>query len=213
MSAVSIKEGDDVLAVIARSAPASAWVNGVGAIEDVEIAVEGAAEPVTETVAERVTLLSLSGPAAGPIMVAFARAAGDGVVVSGGRLVRARSGGVAIIVVPSGLVVAERHPHSSGATGGPRGASGERGAENPWASLLKRSAEDEDETAEMPRAGDRVDHFVFGLCEVMVVSGDRMKIRDVSPPQRLREIHVGAVKMLAPTEHDGHRVFKLVKRT
>ncbi len=73
--------------------------------------------------------------------------------------------------------------------------------------------EADDEAEESPRFGDYVDHFVFGLCEVMVVRGDRMKIRDVKPPAKLREIHTGAMKILRPVERDGRRVFPLVRRS
>ena len=47
----------------------------------------------------------------------------------------------------------------------------------------------------------------------MTVRGERMKIRDVHGPGRLREIHLTAVKVLAPTVEDGKRVFKLAKRS
>ena len=59
--------------------------------------------------------------------------------------------------------------------------------------------------------GQRVDHFVFGLCDVMVVREERMKIRDAAGG-KLREIHLRAVKVLKPTVEDGRRVFKLARR-
>jgi hypothetical protein len=69
----------------------------------------------------------------------------------------------------------------------------------------------DDEAEEAPKFGDRVDHFVFGLCDVMVVREERMKIRDAGGG-KLREIHLGAVKVLKPVEQDGRRVFKLARR-
>jgi hypothetical protein len=72
--------------------------------------------------------------------------------------------------------------------------------------------EDDDESDELPRYGDRVDHFTFGLCDVMVVRGDRMKIRDVHGTGRLREVHLRVLKVLHPEVRDGKRVFKLARR-
>ena len=70
---------------------------------------------------------------------------------------------------------------------------------------------DDDEADEAPRYGDRVDHFVFGLCDVMVVREERMKIR-AAEGGKLREIHLRAVRVLKPTVEDGRRVFKLARR-
>jgi hypothetical protein len=69
----------------------------------------------------------------------------------------------------------------------------------------------EDEATEMPRYGDRVDHFAFGLCDVMVVREGRMKLR-VLDGGNLREIQVSALRVLKPTLRDGKRVFPMVRR-
>ena len=80
------------------------------------------------------------------------------------------------------------------------------------AAAAARAAETEDESDVMPEFNDRVIHPVFGLCEVMVVKGERLKIRDVDGPHRLREIHLSVMKVMPPVERDGFRVFRLVKR-
>ncbi len=63
-----------------------------------------------------------------------------------------------------------------------------------------------------PRYGDRVEHFVFGLCDVMVVREGRMKIKEATGDGKLREIHLGAVTVGRPALQDGRRVFKLERR-
>jgi hypothetical protein len=177
--------------------PAATYVAASGWVEGVELSVTRSGADEVRTVPGRVALLSLSGPASGPLMVVVSTADGEGVV--GGRLLKARSAGVA---VGAGVPVAPPDPRRSA----PAAASG-------WGALAAIPREDDDETDEAPKYGDRVNHFVFGLCDVMVVRGERMKIRDVHGSGRLREIHLNAVKVLAPTVEDGKRVFKLAKRT
>ncbi|HEX4477759.1 MAG TPA: hypothetical protein VH142_21870 [Polyangiaceae bacterium] len=193
MPTFSIPVGEDVLAFFARlDAPADEWVNAVGIVEGVKLAVarpDGSDENVE--LAGRTTLLNLCGPRSGPLMAVFAGRVNDAAGVSGGRLLGARSAGVFASI-----------NNGAGASEVPVVAPPVSAAAHP----------DDDETEEMPRFGDRLEHFVFGLCDVMVVKGERIKIRDVAPPHRLREIHIGAMKLLAPTERDGHRTFKLVKR-
>jgi hypothetical protein len=115
--------------------------------------------------------------------------------LAGGRIVRGRATGVAVFV---------QEPARAADTGKPLPGKG-----TPLRSAPAGLADDEAEEA--PKFGDRIDHFVFGLCDVMVVREERMKIRDVGGG-RLREIHLGAVKVLPPVEQDGRRVFKLVRR-
>jgi hypothetical protein len=181
--------------------PADAYVVAAGWVEGVELTVTRSGADEVRAVPGRVALLSLSGPTQGPLMVVLSRSDGDGVV--GGRLLKARSAGVAVGVVAGATAAAEagrEKPEPKAAAGG-------------WAGLAAIQHDDDDETDEAPKYGDRVSHFVFGLCDVMVVRGERMKIRGVDGPGRLREIHLNAVKVLAPTVEDGKRVFKLAKRT
>jgi hypothetical protein len=132
-------------------------------------------------------------------MAVLARAAADGVKLFGGRLVKARSAGVSI-------AVEEWHALP------PQNPATPETAAPGWSGLAPNLPSDDDEADEVPKFGDRVDHFVFGLCDVMVVRGERMKIREVKGPGKLREIHVGPFKVLRPVEVDGKRVFRLMKR-
>jgi hypothetical protein len=226
MSARSLPDGEDVLAFIAGLG-AGAWVSAVGTLEGVELAVARGPEETAMPVPGRVTLLSLSGPKTGPLMATVSRADSDGVRVFGGRLVKARVSGSAFVFAEGeGTESTPARAESTGTRARPGAAPGAEAKTAPstagssppapsgsWASLAAMSEEPEDDEAdEAPRYGDQVDHFVFGLCDVMVVKGERMKIRDVHGPGRLREIHIGAVKVLRPVERNGRRVFKLVKR-
>ncbi len=70
----------------------------------------------------------------------------------------------------------------------------------------------DEETALEPEVGDLVHHFAFGLCEVLMVSGDRLKIRDVAETARVREISIERLKVEGPTEERGRRLFTLVRK-
>jgi len=185
-----VPEGEDVVAYLA-SLPdrPGRWVTGTGVVTDVVLSVLADTGEMPRALPGRLQLLSLSGPLDGPLMATVAVAGGQ---LEGGRLVRGRSAGVSVVVL---------EPAAS--------------ASAPAAAPTARSAApegDDDEAEEVPRYGDRVDHFVFGLCDVMVVREERMKIRDASGGGKLREIHLGAVKVLKPTVEDGRRVFKLARK-
>jgi len=199
---IRVPEGDELVAFIASLA-ADSYVTASGWVEGVELSVSRSGEDEVSAVPGRVALLSLCGAASGPLMVVLSRTDGDGVV--GGRLVKARAAGVSLAVVAGQSALAEAPL--------PAVERPSAGAAGSWTALAAIPRDDDDETDEAPKYGDRVNHFVFGLCDVMVVRGERMKIRDVHGPGRLREIHLNAVKVLAPTIEDGKRVFKLAKRT
>ena len=55
-------------------------------------------------------------------------------------------------------------------------------------------------------------HATFGLCDVMAVRGERLKIRDVNGLKRLREVSLSVLRVLPPRMQDGKRVFPLEKR-
>jgi hypothetical protein len=64
----------------------------------------------------------------------------------------------------------------------------------------------------MPERGDLVEHFAFGLCEVLNVTGDRIVLRDLRGPGRIREIASDRLEVTGPTEHDGKRLYRLTRR-
>ena len=211
-----VPDGEELVAYFA-ALPADAYVTAAGWVEGVELSVTRSGVDEIRAVPGRVALLSLSGSASGPLMVVLSRPDGEGVV--GGRLVKALSAGVAVGVI-AGRSAAAVAPGPRPAVPRAKESAAESGKPSPqptaqggWAAIAAIPQEDDDETDEAPKYGDQVNHFVFGLCDVMVIRGERMKIRDVHGPRRLREIHLNAVKVLAPTVEGGKRVFKLAKRT
>ncbi|RYE74577.1 MAG: hypothetical protein EOO74_11320 [Myxococcales bacterium] len=72
---------------------------------------------------------------------------------------------------------------------------------------------EDDESDEVPARGDLVDHFSFGLCDVIKAEGDRLHLRDVKGPGRIREVVSSALKVMpATTRPDGKRVFRLQRK-
>ena len=62
-----------------------------------------------------------------------------------------------------------------------------------------------------PEAGDMVDHFAFGRCEVMKSDGDRLHVK-IPRDGRLKEIAVEMLKVTAQGNVDGKRLFRLDRR-
>ena len=85
-----------------------------------------------------------------------------------------------------------------------------------WARAAAASAaaaSDSDEEGEQfPDAGDLVDHFAFGLSEVLMSDGDRLRIRDTKTPARVREVAVSMLKVSAPTMEEGKRLLPTFAR-
>jgi hypothetical protein len=85
-----------------------------------------------------------------------------------------------------------------------------------WAAVAHAAAaelaEDEDEEPQRPERGDLVRHFAFGLCEVLQDTGDRLKLRDLNGPGRIREIAVDMLEMSPAPVYNGKRVFKLSRK-
>jgi hypothetical protein len=73
-------------------------------------------------------------------------------------------------------------------------------------------AEERDEDEPLPERGDLVEHFAFGRAEVLSVDGERLVLRDLYGPGRIREIALDRLIVKGPLEHDGKRLFRLDKR-
>ncbi|HEU4410506.1 MAG TPA: hypothetical protein VFS43_34950 [Polyangiaceae bacterium] len=286
---LTLAPGSDLPSAITEGAAAlgpDAWVQAVGHVEAVElrIASEGA-DPV-RSLRGRFTLVSLAGPARGPLSATLARATDAGLELLGGQLVRARSAGVTALVTPA-LALEEAgpppdhvtrpaapRPAATAPAASPQAASppasptapppapspqapapprapappaasppaaspptapaasppaapapvaaGTPAAAAPstsWSQVAQASErddaddEDEDEGASTePEPGDRVDHFSFGLCEVLTSDGDRLRIRDLRGPGRVREIALAMLNIGPPTIKDGKRLFRLMRK-
>jgi hypothetical protein len=82
------------------------------------------------------------------------------------------------------------------------------------ASELAAEQAEADEDAKSPHRGDLIDHFAFGLCEVVTEEGDRLKLRDIRGPGRIREIVPEMLIIKGPTVHEsGKRLFRLLQRS
>ncbi len=182
-----VPHGAELLPALEETDGQDGWIQGVGRLESIEV-VTAAGENVVFTGAH--ALVSLAGPTSGPWMIVLSR--GDAGELLGGQLVRARSLGVSLA-----RFVTSQEKES-------------------WAAVAARAAAetagpDADESTELPKVGDRVDHFAFGICDVLHVRPNRMKIRSATGG-KLREISLEVVRVLPPTELGGKRVFGLVKR-
>jgi len=147
----TIPDGVDVSDFLGRLGLAEdAWITAVGTVSGVELAVAGEGGEVTRPLAGPATLISLLGPARGPLMAVLASAEAGAVA---GRLIRAVSGSVVFTVMSSAT-----NPPGSGPA---RSAAPPSGASKSTAPVADEEAD------ELPVQGDRIDHFVFGLCDVM----------------------------------------------
>ena len=209
-----VVEGEELVDALDRAVEDSeGWVMAVGAVEAVELRVAGKGDEPVRKLRGRFSLVSLSGPAGGTYLVSLARASDSGIELVGGALLRARAKAVSAVLLPADIEAAAEAPP-------PAEARPSRPPPEPvsrWAAIAAATAEaeqeeDDDEPKHRPTAGDLVHHFAFGVCDVLMSSGDSLKIRDVKGPARIREIRLDVLTVLAPTEQDGKRLFKLVRK-
>ena len=203
MSLNVVPPGKDLMAALSTLlSGAEGWISATGIVEEVQLRVAGAegARPL----AGRFTLASLGGPAGGPYGVVLSRVGDIGVDVVAGELSAARSLGVTVWLMgsarPAGRTQAPRAEESSG-WAAEASAHAEAQADDPY----------EDEPP-LPEAGDLVQHFAFGLCEVLMAADERLKIRDLKGPGRIREIRLEMLIVHGPTEKDGKKLFRLERK-
>lgn len=219
---VSVPSGEDLLQALTAIEP-ECWLQANGFVEGVEIKLPGEATDLTRTLRGRLALLSLQGPSQGPWMATFARHTDVGMELLGGQLLRARSQGVLLFVQPAVSQQVPRDPEPRREIVAPPAArpSPVPAASAPistqprtWADVAAASeAAEDEESDELPQRGDLVDHFAFGLCEVLKANGDRLLIRDVKGPGRNREIAVSALRVMPPRTQNGKRCFRLQRQS
>ena len=200
----TVAAGADLIAVLADLSGSDAWVSAAGYVEGVELRVAAETGDAVSELRGRFNLLSLAGPRGGPYAVTLARSSDAGMQVLGGELVRARSAGVTVTILPV-------------ARDAVRAASGQSRTAT-WATAAAASAataRDEPEPADeiLPDAGDLVQHFAFGVCEVLTSDGDRLRIRDLEGPRRVREVALSMLRVTGPTDSGGKRLFQLERRS
>jgi len=200
------------------------WVSATGHLEGVEVRVAGEGADPVRALRGRLTLLQLTGPLGGPFSVTLARATDVGIEVLGGVLVRARAAGVSLVVHPvaaplpaAARAVAATSPVrvEAAPAAAPADKTGAVWAAAAMASARARARDAQEEADDMPypEAGDLVDHFAFGKCEVLTSDGDRLRIRDLAGPQRIREVSLSMLKVAEVTESEGKRLFRLARKS
>ena len=233
---VSVGRGRDLISEIAEaSSGIEGWVQATGAVEGVEIRLAGEGANPVRAPRGRFSLVHLAGASGGPYGVTLARASDSGAEVWAGELVRATSDGVTLFIqpcshsralvepfVPAPEAKAAPAPVASTPKASPSASSPNNGPATPvpgdWAkaalasAVLRRAAEAEHEPL-VPEPGDLVEHFAFGLCEVLMGDDERLKIRDVNGPGRVREIRLDMLRVAGPDERSGKRLFRLARRS
>ena len=212
-----LPSGGDLLEQLASAfADRHGWIQATGFVEDIELRLSGTSSEVRRAFAGQFTLVSLGGPLGGPYGATLSRLENGTVSLLGGVLVRARSREVTAVCVGSSTPRAEAAvpaPVTKSAT--PTNPARPPGGSN-FASRIGAAAalSDEEDAAgsDTPERGDLVQHFAFGLCEVLSAAGERLVLRDAGGSGRIREIAIDRLAVTGPSEHDGKRLFRLERR-
>jgi len=214
---VSVPPGRELVEALNEAcAGVDGWVQAVGTVDTLELRVAGEGVHPRRALTGRWTLASLAGATGGPYAVTLARATKSGIEVFAGELLSGRSEGVTAVVDVIGAAASLAEPEPE-----PRPAPApapEPKVASSWASAAletaaaTREADEPDDEPEMPGPGDLVRHFAFGLCEVLMGDDERLKIRDLHGPGRIRGIRLDVLAVGVPTEQDGKRVFRLDRR-
>lgn len=224
MKLVEVDPGDDVVQTLA--AHPGSWITANGHVEGVEVRLPSEASDVTRALRGRWTLVSLMGAPPGPLTASLARSTDTGLELLGGVLVKARSAGVTAHVQRADrddALESEKQPTKPRreAPLAPREAMPEPPRQQAWSQVAAASdamvddapMSDDDDGDPNPAPGDRVDHFSFGLCEVLMSDGERLKIRDLKGPGRIREISLSALIVERTKSNGPKRGFRLLRRT
>jgi hypothetical protein len=218
---VTVADGENLLDALAEACgKADGWLAAVGHVDSVELRVAGEGADVRKQLRGRLTLAQLGGPYGGPYFATLSRHTSTGSELVAGQLLAARSAGVtATLWTAQGSVreLVDAAPARSEAAAEPAQAAVAAPAGSGWAAAAHAAAadlveEEPDEEPGRPERGDLVRHFAFGLCEVLQDTGDRLKLRDLNGPGRIREIAVDMLEISVAPVYNGKRVFKLSRK-
>jgi hypothetical protein len=216
---VTVADGENLLDALAEACgKADGWLAAVGHVDSVELRVAGEGADVRKQLRGRLTLAQLSGPFGGPYFATLSRHTSTGSELVAGQLLAARSAGVtSTLWVAQGSVreLVDAAPPRQEAAPAAEAPAPKAGAASGWAAVASAVAADlkeEEVEPAHPERGDLVRHFAFGLCEVLQETGDRLKLRDLHGPGRIREIATDMLEMSLQGEQNGKRVFKLNRR-
>lgn len=213
MSAVNeIEAGRDLIEALTELG--GGWLSATGLVEGVELRVAADGADPVRALRGRYTLASLLGPAGGPYGVVLGRASELGLAVVAGQLVAARSLGVTVSVSDAGGATTARSASPRPSPPPAERAAAPSPTQSQWSEAVAAATPEvvPDDEPLWPEAGDLVQHFAFGLCSVLMAADDRLKIRDLNGPGRLREIRAEVLKVYPPTERDGKRLFRLERK-
>lgn len=195
------------------------WIQATGFVDDIELRLGGDGADVRRTFRGRFALAELGGPLGGPYGATLSRMAGEKVEVLAGVLVRARSAGVQALCISAGdapsRVLAETPGGEELALpAAPSPGFARRPLVSAFAAKVGVASATPDEVAAelVPERGDLVEHFAFGISEVLSATGDRLVLRDLRGQGRTREISLERLNVNGPVEHDGRRLFRLSRR-
>ena len=214
---LKLPDGRGLIDMLAEAAgDLRGWVQASGFVEEIELRVAAEGADRRHALRGRFTLVSLSGPLGGPYAVQLCRWGAGDFELAAGELVSARTAGVSAILIPARILGEEPEFEQAAApaleTPTANGVSASKWAVQAAAAASARALPDEDEEQQSPERGDLVHHFAFGWCEVIMVSGARLKLRDLKGPGRIREIIIDVLDVAGPSEKDGKRAFKLTRR-
>ncbi len=220
---VTIADGENLLDALAEACgKADGWIAAVGHVDSVELRVAGEGADVRKQLRGRLSLAQLSGPYGGPYFATLSRHSSLGAELVAGQLLSARSAGVTATLWNAQGSVREvvdaappREQAGSEPDAAPKAAGAAVAAGAGWAAAAQAAVADlseEDDEPQRPGRGDLVRHFAFGLCEVLQDTGDRLKLRDLLGPGRIREIAVDMLEISPAPAHNGKRVFKLSRK-
>jgi len=217
-----LPSGGDLLEQLTSAfADRQGWIQATGFVEDVELRLSGTNSEVRRAFPGQFTLVALGGPLGGPYGATLSRLENGSVSLLAGVLVRARSREVTAMCIGSSAARVDASPPAPPA---PKPATKAAMPVNParppggsnFASRVGAAAalSDEEDAAgsESPERGDLVQHFAFGLCEVLSAAGERLVLRDAGGNGRIREVAIDRLAVTGPVEHDGKRLFRLERR-
>ncbi|MDP9035688.1 MAG: hypothetical protein M3O50_12860 [Myxococcota bacterium] len=221
---------DALTALLREERVVAGWLRGNGLVEDVQLRAFDAAlgaSSVVSRIAGPVPLLCLegsigtsAGEAGTSLRALLVRPTDRGPETIAGEIATARAIALDLFITsledvtfgqaaPWAAAVRASDPSERGPRMRSTAAAPPANAPMPTRPARARGAQADEP---MPETGDFVDHFAFGLCQVLKTDGDRIHLR-VGKEGRVREIAMEMLRVSRlPDAEDGTHQFKLERR-
>lgn len=202
---------------------ASAWVRATGVLADLEVR----AGDDTRRINGFVMVVSLDSSYQGELVLrgVFTRDTGASIETFAGEIVRARvvTLDAVITVLEAGPAPERTKPPTPAWTGAiDASARSPEPSPKPQPVLAARTdpmpvpppkirRPEADVDQPFPEAGDIVEHFAFGRCEVIKSDGDRLHVK-LARDGRIREIALEMLKVVTLEPSDGHKRYRLDRK-